>query len=120
MGHHAILIPTAIPVAFALDGNQYGLITIISLGAVLDGAIFGDHCSPISDTTIMSSIASSCDHLHHVKTQIPYCLSVGLAALLVCYLPAAAGFPVLISYVIAIIILLLMLRLLGKAPEKSL
>ncbi|MFH1924632.1 MAG: Na+/H+ antiporter NhaC family protein, partial [Planctomycetota bacterium] len=62
-GTMAILIPTAIPVAFQLDGNAYGLTTMISIGAVLDGAIFGDHCSPISDTTIMSSTASSCDHL---------------------------------------------------------
>ncbi|MFQ6036951.1 MAG: Na+/H+ antiporter NhaC family protein, partial [Sedimentisphaerales bacterium] len=57
-GTMAILIPTAVPIAFALDGQAYGLITMISLGAVLDGAIFGDHCSPISDTTLMSSIAS--------------------------------------------------------------
>ena len=57
----AILIPTAIPVAFSLDNGSYGLTTIICLGAVLDGAIFGDHCSPLSDTTILSSIASSCD-----------------------------------------------------------
>jgi len=59
-GTMAILIPTAVPIAFALDGDAYGLTTIITVGAVLDGAIFGDHCSPISDTTIMSSIASSC------------------------------------------------------------
>ena len=72
----AILIPTAIPVAFSLDNGSYGLTTIICLGAVLDGAIFGDHCSPLSDTTILSSIASSCDPLHHVRTQLPYSLTV--------------------------------------------
>ena len=53
-GTMAILIPTAIPVAFALDRDVYGLTTVICLGAVLDGAIFGDHCSPLSDTTILS------------------------------------------------------------------
>ena len=79
-GTMAILIPTAVPVAFSLDGDTYGLTTVICLGAVLDGSIFGDHCSPISDTTIMSSISSSCDHIHHVRTQLPYSLTVaGLA-----------------------------------------
>jgi len=89
-GTMAILIPTAVPVALELDGG-YGLITMISIGAVLDGSIFGDHCSPISDTTVMSSIASSCDHVHHVRTQLPYCLVVAGIALLVGYLPAAMG-----------------------------
>jgi Na+/H+ antiporter NhaC len=71
-GTMAILIPTAIPIAFALDGQTYGLTTMISLGAVLDGAIFGDHCSPISDTTIISSTASSCELMRHVRTQLPF------------------------------------------------
>jgi Na+/H+ antiporter NhaC len=91
-GTMAILIPTAVPVALQLDGG-YGLITMISIGAVLDGAIFGDHCSPISDTTIMSSIASSCDHVHHVRTQLPYCLVVAALALCAGYVPAAMGVP---------------------------
>jgi Na+/H+ antiporter NhaC len=90
-GTMAILIPTAIPVAFELDGRVYGLVTIISVAAVLDGSIFGDHCSPISDTTIMSSTASACDHIAHVRTQIPYSLVVAGLALLVGYLPAAMG-----------------------------
>ncbi len=90
-GTMAILIPTAIPVAFSLDGDNYGLTTIICLGAVLDGAIFGDHCSPLSDTTILSSIASSCDPLHHVRTQLPYSLTVAGIALFCGYLPAALG-----------------------------
>jgi Na+/H+ antiporter NhaC len=91
-GTMAILIPTAAPVAMELDGG-YGLITMISIGAILDGAIFGDHCSPISDTTIMSSIASSCDHVHHVRTQLPYCVVVAFLALCVGYIPAAMGVP---------------------------
>jgi Na+/H+ antiporter NhaC len=91
-GTMAILIPTAVPMAFALDGDVYGLLTIMTFGAILDGAILGDHCSPISDTTLMSSIASSCDHMDHVKTQMPYALWVGSIALLIGYLPAAAGY----------------------------
>ena len=88
-GTMAILIPTAIPVAFALDGDVYGLTTVICLGAVLDGAIFGDHCSPLSDTTILSSIASNCAPLHHVRTQLPYALTVASIAFVCGYLPAA-------------------------------
>ncbi|MBN2475645.1 MAG: hypothetical protein JXB62_13615 [Pirellulales bacterium] len=90
-GTMSILIPTAIPVALKLDGEVYGPVTILSVAAVLDGAIFGDHCSPISDTTIMSSTASSCDHLAHVRTQIPYSLTVAGIALCGGYLPAAFG-----------------------------
>ncbi len=92
-GTMAILIPTAIPVAYVLDGNMYGITTIICLGAVLDGAIFGDHCSPISDTTILSAIVSSCDPMHHVRTQMPYALTVAVIALICGYLPAALGLP---------------------------
>ncbi len=90
-GTMAILIPTAIPIAFYLDGQTYGLTTMICLAAILDGGILGDHCSPISDTTIMSSISSSCDHLHHVRTQLPYGLTVGALAVFCGYLPAALG-----------------------------
>ena len=92
-GTMAILIPTALPVAFQLDGQSYGLVTIVSIAAVLDGAIFGDHCSPISDTTILSSAASSCDHLAHVRTQLPYSLFVAGLALSMGYVPAALGTP---------------------------
>jgi Na+/H+ antiporter NhaC len=101
----AILIPTAIPVAFALDGNTYGLTTMISLGAVLDGAIFGDHCSPISDTTIMSSISSSCDLMRHVRTQLPYSLFVAGLALFCAYLPSAFGLAPGWSFVLAILVM---------------
>ena len=89
----AILIPTAVPVAFHVEGGNYGPVTILTIAAVLDGAIFGDHCSPISDTTIMSSAASGCDHLAHVRTQIPYSLFVAATALIIGYLPAAMGIP---------------------------
>jgi len=96
-GTMAILIPTAIPVAFALDGRTYGLTTMISLGAVLDGAIFGDHCSPISDTTIISSVSSGCPLMNHVRTQLPYSLVVAAMAILFGYLPAAIGASFLVS-----------------------
>jgi len=117
-GTMAILIPTAIPVAFALDGNTYGLTTMISLGAVLDGAIFGDHCSPISDTTIMSSIASSCDLIEHVRTQLPYSLFVAGLALFCAYLPSALGLAPGWSFVLAILIMGCFFIFLSRTNQK--
>jgi Na+/H+ antiporter NhaC len=116
-GTMAILIPTAIPVAFALDGDSYGPTTMISLGAVLDGAIFGDHCSPISDTTIMSSIASSCDLIAHVRTQLPYSLFVAGLALLCAYLPSAFGLAPGWSFVLAISVMLCFFAVLARYPK---
>lgn len=75
-GTFAIMMPLAIPMAVHLDASIY-----ICIGAVLSGGIFGDHCSPISDTTILSSTGAGTDHMDHVKTQIPYALLNGSAAL---------------------------------------
>jgi Na+/H+ antiporter NhaC len=121
-GTMAILIPTAVPVAFALDGDTYGLTTVISLGAVLDGAIFGDHCSPISDTTIMSSIASSCNLIDHVRTQLPYSLFVAVLALLCAYLPSACGLSPLWSFALAVLVMIcffVVLTRLGRKKARS-
>ncbi len=117
-GTMAILIPTAIPVAYVLDGSTYGITTIICLGAVLDGAIFGDHCSPISDTTILSAIVSSCDPMHHVRTQMPYALTVAVIALICGYLPAALGLPSYIGILIGLGVIVLLYYLLTRLqPE---
>ncbi len=83
-GTFAIMLPIGIPMAATL-----GLDLNLTVGAVLGGAIFGDHCSPISDTTIVASLASGSDHIDHVNTQLPYALAAaGVAAVL--YLVAAA------------------------------
>ena len=77
-GTFAILVPVGIPL-----GVSMGLPLPFVLAAVLGGGVFGDHCSPISDTTILSSLASGCDHLEHVRTQLPYALTAGTATVLV-------------------------------------
>ncbi len=118
-GTMAILIPTAVPIAFALDGNSYGLTTMITIGAVLDGAIFGDHCSPISDTTIMSSIASSCDLMKHVRTQLPYSLFVAALALLCAYLPSAMGLAPLWSLTLAVLAMICLLLALARRTKPT-
>ncbi len=118
-GTMAIIIPTAVPIAFALDGQTYGLTTIITLGAVLDGAIFGDHCSPISDTTIISSIASRCDHIQHVRTQLPYSLFVAALALFCGYIPAGLGLSPLLSITIAITVMVIVFLILPRLTKNN-
>jgi len=119
-GTMAILIPTAIPIAFSLDGQTYGLTTMISLGAILDGAIFGDHCSPISDTTIISSTASSCDLIQHVRTQLPYSLLVAAMALLCGYLPSAFGLSSGLSLLLAMLVIVCLFVVLRRFQRAQL
>ncbi len=114
-GTMAILIPITAPIALQIDGGEYGLTMILTLASILDGAILGDHCSPISDTTIMSSISSSCDHIDHVNTQMPYCLLVGLCALTFGYLPAALQVPSYISLLLGLGVLFLILKKWGAS-----
>jgi len=116
-GTMAILIPTAVPVAHAAGSE---LILLLTITSVLDGAIFGDHCSPISDTTLMSSIAAGSDHLHHVATQLPYAVAVMLAAVLGGYLPTALGLSPLVSVALAAAALVVILRLVGRRPGDAL
>jgi len=118
-GTMAILIPTAVPIAFALDGGSYGLNTMITVGAVLDGAIFGDHCSPISDTTIMSSVSSSCDLMKHVRTQLPYSLFVAVLALLCAYIPSALGLAPLWSVALAVLVMTCLLLALARHTKPA-
>lgn len=102
-GTTAILMPIAVPLVYELSGGDTGTILMATIGAVFTGAVFGDHCSPISDTTIMSSMASASDHIDHVKTQIPYSLTVAVIAVIVGYLPAALiGINPVISIVLGL------------------
>lgn len=113
-GTMGIILPVAIPLAYQLDGFSYGLITVMSMAAVLDGAIFGDHCSPLSDTTIMSSLSSGCDHIHHVKTQLPYAITVGMVAATCGYLLVPMGVGNGWALLLGLAIISLVLLLVGK------
>jgi Na+/H+ antiporter NhaC len=87
------------------------------MGAVFDGAIFGDHASPLADTTILSSMNSSCDHLDHVRTQLPYAL-LGLGvATFIGYLPAALGLMPFISIFLGCALMWLVVKVVGRNPE---
>ncbi|MCP4896016.1 MAG: Na+/H+ antiporter NhaC family protein [bacterium] len=87
-GTMAILTPLAVPVALAAESGAPESVLAATVSGVLGGAVFGDHCSPISDTTIMSSMASGCDHIDHVRTQLPYALVGAILAIFVGYVPA--------------------------------
>lgn len=113
----AILVPMAVPLAYELGGPA---LMIITMGAVLDGAIFGDHCSPLTDTSILSSMACSSDHLDHIQTQFPYGLLILMSAALCGYLPAGLGLMPLLSLLLGTGMLWAVIRLIGRNPEEGL
>jgi len=86
---------------------------------VLAGAIFGDHCSPISDTTVLSSTASACDHVDHVRTQLPYAVLVAVVAMVFGDVATAYGLPVWAAFAIAIPLLWAFLRFRGTSIPDS-
>lgn len=111
-GTMGILMPLAIPLSFALNPNPE--FVILNVGSVLTGAIFGDHCSPISDTTILSSMGSSCDHIDHVRTQLFYAVPVAAIAILAGYLPAGLGMPAYLTLPAGLLVTALLVRFVGK------
>jgi Na+/H+ antiporter NhaC len=115
-GTMSILMPLAIPLAFAVSGGDVNF-SIVATGGVLTGAIFGDHCSPISDTTILSSMGTSCGHINHVQTQMPYAVYVAIIALVVGYIPAGLGIPWYISIVLGVIVMYIGLKIIGEKVD---
>lgn len=119
-GTMAILYPLMLGTAWSL-GSEYGLEYAENLAifknvaaCILAGSVLGDHCSPISDTTILSSLATGTNHIQHVRTQMPYALSVGFVAVVFGTLPAAAGISPLLLFPLSIGMLFLVVRFLGK------
>ena len=111
-GTMGILMPLAIPLAYAINPDPTYVVFAVS--AVLTGAIFGDHCSPISDTTILSSMGSSVDHMDHVKTQIVYALVVGAITVLVGYIPIGLGLPILVVLPMSLAAVAAVIHIFGK------
>ena len=81
-GTFAICMPIALPLAFTFTGGELGTLVYACFGAVAGGGVFGDHCSPLSDTTVLSSTGSASDHIDHVQTQLPYALCCGTLAVI--------------------------------------
>ena len=117
-GTMAILFPIVIPVA-ATHAGAAGFETILlgTSSAVLAGAVFGDHCSPISDTTVLSSIASASDHVDHTRTQAPYAILCGVASLLLGYLPYSFGVPAWLLVPVGLVALAGFLRVFGAPSD---
>ncbi len=119
-GTMAIMYPLILPASWALS-LEAGMTEPEALNffahvasTVIAGSVLGDHCSPISDTTILSSLASSCNHIQHVRTQLPYAATVGVVALIIGTLPAALGINMWFTLPIGVVILTLILFLFGK------
>jgi len=111
-GTYAIMLPLAIPMAFALDAH-----VLVCIGAVLSGGIFGDHCSPISDTTILSSTGAGADHIDHVKTQLPYALlsaSIALIGFIVAGITGSA-----FTLILTIVLLIIAVFVLSKIHSRN-
>lgn len=122
-GTMAILYPLILPAGWLLAENS-GLDydTTLSIfhniaATVLTGSVLGDHCSPISDTTILSSLASSCPHIEHVRTQLPYALTTGTVAIFLGTVPASFGISSWILFPVGIVGLYLIIKFFGKSPE---
>jgi len=125
-GTMAILYPMILPAGWLIS-TEYGLdydasMTIFYqvVSSILAGAVFGDHCSPISDTTILSSLACSCNHIEHVRTQLPYALTVGTVSIAFGTIPAAFGVSSFILFPVGIIIMYLVIKIFGKKIKGNL
>ena len=119
-GTMAILYPLMLPSSWAIcmaagipEADTLSIFHNV-VACVLAGAVLGDHCSPISDTTILSSLASSCNHISHVRTQMPYALTVGAVATVFGTIPSAFGIPFWITVPVGILMLYLIIGKFGK------
>lgn len=120
----AILQPNVVFLAYTLGEQSTSLsgheLLVLSIGAVLEGAIFGDHCSPISDTTVLSSTASRCQHIDHVRTQAPYALVTAFVAICAAYLPVALwGANPFVCLAVGAVLLVLIVRFVGRNPRAT-
>jgi len=116
-GTMGILFPLAVPLAHQLvPGDQ--LLVLGTVSSILAGSVFGDHCSPISDTTIMSAMASGCDQIGHVRTQLPYALIVGAVSVAVGSIPVGLGlWSPWVALLLGTGVLWVVLRFAGKTLE---
>ena len=114
-----MIMPMAVPVAFAVCGLhpeiEQGKFLYLCIASVLSGGIFGDHCSPMTDCTILAALGSGCETMDHVVTQMPYALTVAAVTILSIFI-TTAGLNVFISALIGIILLTLIIRTIGKKP----
>ena len=102
-----------------MESGHYYTLMVGTISSVLAGSVWGDHCSPISDTTILSSMASGCDHVDHVKTQLPYALGIGFMGMLVGDIPTSFGLSPWISILLGTVVIVVGVRFLFKKCETA-
>ncbi|QDV49317.1 Na+/H+ antiporter NhaC family protein [Gimesia fumaroli] len=117
-----LIMPLSISVTYSLlvplnEAEPNHHLMLGTIGGVLAGAIFGDHCSPISDTTVLSSAASGSDHLDHVLTQMPYAMTVAVVSVVFGYIPVGFGIQPYILLPVGLIVLFLILQFYGRSAE---
>ena len=119
-GTMAILYPLVLPVVWgicdtwAMGTSDAMMIFYNTTAVVLAGAVLGDHCSPISDTTVLSSLATQCNHIDHVRTQLPYALTVGAISLFIGGYLFFLGIPFYINFLIGVGLIWVVIRYIGK------
>jgi len=124
-GTMAILYPIILPTTWAvsqaagLPTEEIMPIFYNVISCVLAGSVLGDHCSPISDTTILSSLASSCNHIDHVRTQLPYALTVGFVSTFLSGFSIWVGLPAIVNYLIGFALLYAVVHFVGKPVEQA-
>ena len=124
-GAMGILLPLVLPLSWAVLGahggadQEYLYILYASVSCVLAGAVWGDHCSPISDTTVMSSLSAGCDHIEHVRTQMPYALLVGFTSIVLGTLPVSFGMPWWLGFFLGAGFLAVALRRMGQEVDTA-
>ena len=122
-GVMAILMPLVIPLCWAVMENNGGAgpenyhILYSTIACVLTGSVWADHCSPISDTTILTSMASGCELMEHVRTQLPYAIIAGIVALVLCTIPAGFGLPWWVLLGLGATSLALFIKTFGKSID---
>jgi Na+/H+ antiporter NhaC len=123
----SILVPLVIPILHALalaaghaaGSAQYTALLLGTVSSVLAGAVWGDHCSPISDTTILSSMGAGCNHIAHVRTQLPYALSIGVVGMIVGDIPTAFGLSPWLSLLAGCAVVIGGMMWLGKTRAEA-
>ena len=122
-GTMAILYPLLLPACWKL-GIEASLPYEVLFGlfanttaCVLSGSVLGDHCSPISDTTILSSLATGCNHITHVRTQLPYAIVTGGIALFAGVLPTSYGLPSYVGFLFGLVLIYLTIKFVGKKVD---
>ncbi|HEU4522412.1 MAG TPA: Na+/H+ antiporter NhaC family protein, partial [Thermoanaerobaculia bacterium] len=124
-GTMAILMPLVIPIAHRLSlasGHPAGselhhILMLGTISSVLAGSVWGDHCSPISDTTILSSMGAGSDHIAHVRTQLPYAVAIGLLGMVIGDIPTAYGLSPWVSLAVGTAVIVGGVMLFGKRSD---